>query len=141
MAPADVLQRTPTVSDIYCLVADVAEVAGAEAAKDLENFPLAGGANQAGNGRVGRPFVPIVHGLNELLPGLLRSRHGRFVYRPHRPITLAHIAGLRLLEIIQGPEDREPTIRIRRGETGQVRGRSEERRVGKEWRARRGAEE
>src|SRR5499426_3220150 len=115
MAPADVLQRTPTVSDIYCLVADVAEVAGAEAAKDLENFPLAGGANQAGHSRVGRPFVPVVHGLDERLPGLRRPRHGRFIYWSHRPIAFTHVAGLRILEIIQGPEDRKPTIRIRRG--------------------------
>src|SRR5262245_19159732 len=113
MTPSDVLQRAPAVGYIDCLVADVAEVAGAETAKDLEDFPLAGGANQAGHSRVGRPFVPVVHGLDERLTGLRRPRHGRFVYKPHRPITFAHVADLRLLEIIQGPEDRVPTIRIR----------------------------
>ena len=64
---------------------------------------------------------PILHRLDEGDLRLMRRRHGRLFHRAHRPIAFTHIARLRVLEIIDAPEDWQPAIRIRRRHAREMR--------------------
>ncbi len=47
-------------------------------------------------------------------------RDGRLIHRAHRPVPLADVLGLRALEVVDRPEDRQPSVGVGRAEAGQV---------------------
>ena len=92
------------------------------AAKDLEDLVRACGARQTDDGGIRGGFIPVVHRFPERLSGAMTGRHGRLLDWRHGPIPFAHIGGLRTFELVDGPEDGQPTIGVGRGQTGQVGG-------------------
>ena len=112
MLPPYVLQCAPAIGHIDGLVAYVTEVTSPVPTNSLKHFWPGGSTDQAGHSRVGSGFVPIVHGFGECSFGLRCRWHGRFIDRSHRPVPLTHILRLRIFEIVEGPEDRQPTVRI-----------------------------
>src|SRR5262245_38215441 len=104
MLPANVLQGPPTIGYIDGLVSDITEIASPIATKNFKEIVLVRGAYQASHGCIGGRFVPVVHSFSKCLPGFPCLWYGRFIHRSHRPIPLAHIAGLRLLEMVECPK-------------------------------------
>ena len=119
--PADGLERAKAVGEVNLLMADLAEIAHAVAAENFEDLVSGRGAGQADNRHVGGRLVPVVHGFDEGLAGGVAGGNGRFIDGSHRPVAFAHVGGLGILECIDGPENREPAVLIRRGQRREMR--------------------
>jgi hypothetical protein len=89
----------------------------------------AGRAGQPDDRGVRAGFIPVVHRLEEGSFRFVGGRDFRFLNRPHRPIALFHVRGLRTLEGVDGPKDGQPAIGVRRGKAGQVSRIDDENRV------------
>ena len=113
VAPADGLECAPTVRHVDRLVADVAEIARAVAGEQLEALLRAEMPRERRGGHIGGRLIPAIHRALECGTRLMRRRHGGFVERGHRPVALLHIARLGVLELIHGPEQRQPAVAIR----------------------------
>ena len=120
VAPADQGQHPLAVGDEDRLVADGAEVPGPVPVEQLEDLAQARRPGQTRHGGVGCRFVPAVHGLDQCLPGLAGSGHRGFVHGAHGPTAFPDVLGLGLLEIVQRPEDGQPTIGVGGGQGGLV---------------------
>ncbi len=118
--PTDELQRPLRAGHEDRLVTDGTEVSGAVAVEQLEDLLGRRRASQAGDRRVGCGFIPVVHRGDERRASFVAWRDRRFVHRPHRPMALLHVAGLRVLEIVRRPEQRQPAFGFRRSHRGQM---------------------
>ncbi len=120
MTPADLRQHALGVGHEDRLVPDVAEVPRAVPIEQLEDLVRSRRAGEPGDGRIGRRFIPRVHRLAERLLGLGGVRQTRFVHRLHPPAALLHVAGLRILEVVERPEEGQPAIRVGGRKSGPI---------------------
>jgi hypothetical protein len=126
VVPTDRFQSAKAVGDINLLVADFAEVTGAVAGEDFKDFIRAGGADQTDDGGVRGRFVPIIERFDERRAGFVAGRNRFFFDWAEGPVTFPDVGGLRAFELIDGPENGQPAIRIGRGEAGEMRGINDE---------------
>jgi len=119
--PANGIERAITVGNEDSLVADISKVTRAEPTEHFKDVLRPGRSGESGTSDIGCFDIPILHCFNEGRLRLVRGRNSRFANGAHRPITFTNITCLGTLEVIDAPEDRQPTIGIRRGHAGQVR--------------------
>jgi hypothetical protein len=110
-------------------VSNVAKVTRAVVCEYLEQLIRSGGACEPDHGGIRGGLVPIIHCPAKRLERTMARWDRRFVHRRHRPVALLHIGRLRGFELIDRPENRQPAIRIRRGQAGQMRGIHDQHRV------------
>jgi len=122
MLPTDGFECAKAVGNIDFLVPNLPEIPRAVAAKDFKDLVRSGGAGEADDGGVAGGFIPVVHRVDERLPGLVCGWDGGFVDRAHRPIAFLHVGGLGAFELVDGPEYRQPAVGVGRGKTGEVGG-------------------
>ena len=119
--PADRLQGAPALHGVDRLVADVPLVADAVAIERLHDLGRPRIAAERGDGDVGRIGVPGVHRADEL--GLRPVGPGQvcLVHLGQGPVALLDVLGLRLLEVVERPEQGEQAIGDLGGLAQQVR--------------------
>src|SRR5690349_5655521 len=109
MLPADDLQRAETVGDKNGLVSNVAEIAWADAREKFERLLVIQRSRHSCGGGISRTFIPCVHRPDELLRRVFLRGHTLLIDGVHSPaVAFALVHRLRALEVIEGPEDRQP---------------------------------
>ena len=113
MLPADELEHPPAMRYKNRFVADGSEIPRPVAVKELIDLIGSGRSHKPGNGGVCFLFVPAIHGFNEGFPGLMSRRDHTLVHRRHSPTAIMLFHRLRVLELIERPEYRQPAIGVR----------------------------
>ena len=112
MTPADLRQDALRVGDEDRFVADGAEVPCTVPIEQLEDLVRSCRAGEPDHGCICRRLIPGVHRLAERLLGLGDLGQTCFVHRLHPPAAFLHVAGLRVLEVVDRPKQGQPAIRI-----------------------------
>jgi hypothetical protein len=122
MTPADGDERAIGIGDEDRLVPDVAEIAGAVAPHHFIDIVETADARQLRRGAVGILGLPVVHRRAEVPDRLLRRRQPIVGKRGHAPVAFLGVTRLRVLEVVDRPEQGEPAIAIGRRQARDVGG-------------------
>ncbi len=120
MLPTHHFQRAMRIGRENGLVPDGPEIPRPVPEEQIEHRLGLGRADQSGDGRIGQRLIPGVQGLAKGGGGRRRLGHERLADRTHGPVAFAHILGLRPLEVVQPPENRQPAVRFRRRQPSQM---------------------